>query len=109
MFTNSIHTAGALNASFEEFSDHGFTFAIRHYDDWYPDTGVRFDLQDRMVRKADGTFALFVAVGFPGDAPIEEPMTLAEVFEWYQDFPDQIERIVVQGSPESTDESDKDD
>jgi hypothetical protein len=36
-------------------------------------------------------------------------MTLAEVFEWYQDFPDQIERIVVQGSPESTDESDKDD
>jgi hypothetical protein len=95
MFTNSIHSADELNAPFEELPDHAFIFAIRHYDDWYPDTGVRFNLQDCMVRKADGTFALFVAVGFPGDAPIEEPMTLAEVFEWYQECPEQIERVVV--------------
>lgn len=102
MITNSIHTVDTLNTLFKEFPDDDFTFAIRHYDDWYPNTGVRFNLQDRMVRKVDGTFALFVAVGFPGDAPIEEPMTLAEVFEWYQDCPEQIERVVVQGVSDST-------
>jgi hypothetical protein len=93
MITNSVHAA--LNTLFKEFPSEDFTFAIRHYDDWYPATGERFVLQDSMVRKVDGTFALFIAGEFPGDAPIEEPMTLPEVFAWYKDFPEQIERVVV--------------
>ena len=72
-----------------------FTIAIRHYGDIDRITREPYPLQDRVVRKADGTFSLFVAGELPGDSPTEQPMTLADVFAWYQDCPFQIELSVI--------------
>jgi hypothetical protein len=50
-----------------------------------------------MLRKACGSFALMVAGELPGDAEVEQSFSLADVFDWYQDCPEQIERAVVRG------------
>jgi hypothetical protein len=36
-----------------------------------------------------------VAGELPGDPEVEKPFSLAEVFGWYRDCPEQIERAVV--------------
>ncbi|MFS8081902.1 MAG: hypothetical protein ACMG51_00510 [Ginsengibacter sp.] len=69
------------------------TLAIRRYHDVYPITREEFELQDRLVRKADGSFAKFVAGLLPGDSEIEVPVTLMGLIEWYQDCPEQIEQV----------------
>lgn len=74
----------------------GFTFAIRHYHDFNPATLEEFELQDRMVRKPCGLFALFVAGELPGDPETERAVSLEEVFAWYRECPEQIERTVME-------------
>ena len=71
--------------------------ATRHYDDRHPVTREWFDLQDRLYRKSDSEFSLLVAGDLPGDTPIERGLDLQNVFAWYQECPDQIERIVIDG------------
>jgi hypothetical protein len=88
----------------------GRVIAIYHYDDWYPHTGKRFKLRDYLVRWDDDTHSLFEAGSLPGDMPCEKPMTLEQIFAWYQEEGSSglIERVVVQGALSSgeTDESD---
>lgn len=50
-----------------------------------------------MFRKACGSFVLMRAGELPGDFEVEEPYSLAEVFDWYQECPEQIERVVIMG------------
>lgn len=50
-----------------------------------------------MLRKACGSFALMVAGERPGDPEAELPYTLEEVFGWFGDCPEQIERAVIVG------------
>lgn len=76
----------------------GRIVAIRHYDDNHPDTGERLKLRDYLVVWDDKTHSLFIAGDLPGDMPFERTMTLAEVFEWYQDYPEGIECAVVRGA-----------
>ena len=71
--------------------------ATRHYDDRHPVTHEWFDLQDRLYRRSGGEFALVVAGDLPGDPPVEKLLSLPDVFAWYRDCPDQIERAVVEG------------
>ena len=59
----------------------------------------KFELQDRMVRKPCGSFALFVAGELPGDPETERGVTLEEVFAWYRDCPEQIERTTGTNLP----------
>lgn len=66
--------------------------ATRIYHDFDPETGGHFELRDRMLRKACGSFALMVAGERPGDPEVEKPYSLADVFDWYRDCPEQIER-----------------
>jgi hypothetical protein len=47
-----------------------------------------------MHRKACGSFVLMVAGELPGDPEVEEPYSLAGVFDWYQDCPEQIRRAL---------------
>lgn len=82
----------------------GRIIAIRHYHDLHPDTGEEYDLQDYLVCwEDDGTHSVFIAGDLPGDPPTGKPLMLKEVFAWYQDCPEIIERVVVQGAGESTD------
>jgi hypothetical protein len=71
--------------------------ATRHYDDRHPVTFEPFELEDRMYRKACGSFVLMVAGELPGDPEVEKPYSLDGVFDWYQDCPEQIERMVTAG------------
>jgi hypothetical protein len=71
--------------------------ATRRYDDRHPITLEWFDLEDRLYRKSESEFRLVVAGDLPGDPPIEKSLNLADVFAWYQDCPDQIERTVIPG------------
>jgi hypothetical protein len=66
-------------------------------------TGIRpplepFELPDRMLRKACGSFALMRAGELPGDPEVAKPLSHACVFDWYQDCPEQIERAVIIGA-----------
>ena len=51
--------------------------------------------RDRMLRKACGSFALMVAGELPGDLEVAKSFSLAGVFDWYQDCPQQIARVVL--------------
>jgi hypothetical protein len=53
--------------------------------------------EDRTLRKACGSFVLMVAGELPGDPEVAEALSLAGVFDWYQDCPQQIERVVIIG------------
>ncbi|MEY9184556.1 hypothetical protein [Bradyrhizobium sp. USDA 313] len=69
--------------------------ATRHYSDIDPATGARFDLKDRMYRVSRDSFVLAVAGELPSDPEVEVAYSLEEVFAWYQDCPQQIERAVI--------------
>jgi hypothetical protein len=69
--------------------------ATRHYHDLDPKTGQEYELRDRMLRKACGSFVLMVAGEKAGDPEVEKPYSLAYVFDWYRDCPEQIERAVI--------------
>jgi hypothetical protein len=69
--------------------------ATRHYHDFDPKTGQEYELRDRMLRKACGSFVLMVAGELPGDPEVEKSISLEGVFDWYRDCPEQIERAVV--------------
>lgn len=71
--------------------------ATRHYDDRHPTTHEWFDLEDRLYRKSESEFSLIVAGNLPSDPSIEKALSLSDVFAWYQECPDQIERIVING------------
>ena len=71
--------------------------ATRHYDDWYPATLEPFHLEDRLYRKAKNKFLLLIAGELPGDPPVEKWLNLPGAYEWYQDCPEQIERVVIIG------------
>lgn len=75
-----------------------FAFAIRHYGDMDRVTREWFELRDRMVRKPCGSFSLFIAGELPGDPETERPMSLEDVFAWYRDCPEQIERVIFSGA-----------
>lgn len=45
--------------------------------------------------KPCGSLALFTAGLLPGDPEVETAVSLEEVFAWYRDCPEQIERTVV--------------
>jgi hypothetical protein len=68
--------------------------ATRHYSDWHPTTLEPFELEDRMYRKACGSFVLMVAGELPGDPEVEKSYSLAGVFEWLRECPEQIRRVV---------------
>jgi hypothetical protein len=63
-----------------------------------------------LVRWDNNTHSLFEAGELPGDMPFERPMTMPDVFAWYQDEDNSayIERVIVQGGL-SSDEADKND
>jgi hypothetical protein len=67
----------------------------RRYHDLKPVTGEEYQLRDRMLRKACGSFVLLVAGESPGDPEVEEAYSLEQVFEWLRECPQQIERAVV--------------
>ncbi|MGY4570788.1 hypothetical protein [Bradyrhizobium sp. USDA 3256] len=69
--------------------------ATRHYDDWHPTTLECFELQDRMYRKADGSFVLMVAGPLPDDPSVEKSYSLEDVFEWLSECAWQIKRTVI--------------
>ena len=71
--------------------------ATRHYHDIIRETGEEYELQDRMIRKPCGSFVLMVAGELPGDPEVELAYSLEDVFGWYQDCPEQIERAVIKG------------
>jgi hypothetical protein len=73
--------------------------ATRHYDDRHPVTHEWFDLEDRLYRRSGSEFALFIAGELPGDPAVVKSLSLSEVFAWYQDCPEQIERLVIEGEP----------
>jgi hypothetical protein len=54
-------------------------------------------MRDRMLRKACGSFVLMVAGELPGEPEVEKSLSLAGVFDWYRDYPEQIVRAVVIG------------
>jgi hypothetical protein len=69
--------------------------ATRHYHDFNPLTGEEYELRDRMLRKACGSFVLMVAGELPGDPEVEEPYSLESVFEWLREIPEQINRAII--------------
>ena len=54
--------------------------ATRIYHDFDPMTGEEYELRDRMLRKAYGSFVLMKAGELPGDPEVEKPYSLEEVF-----------------------------
>ena len=54
-------------------------------------------IEDRMLRKACGSFVLRVAGELPGDSEVEKPYGLHAVFKWLRELPEQIERTIVTG------------
>jgi hypothetical protein len=71
--------------------------ATRHYSDWHPVTLEPFELEDRMYRKACDSFVLMVAGELPGEPEVEKSFSLAGVYAWLRDCPEQIERAVIMG------------
>jgi hypothetical protein len=69
--------------------------ATRIYHDLNPLTGEEYELQDRLLRTGERSFVLMVAGERPGDPEIAKSLSLAGVFNWYQDCPQQIEREVI--------------
>jgi hypothetical protein len=69
--------------------------ATRIYHDWNPKTGEEYELQDRLLRTRERSFVLMVAGETPGDPEVEKSLSLAGVFDWYQDCPQQIVRAVL--------------
>ena len=69
--------------------------ATRHYHDFDPKTGEEFALQDCLLRTGERSFVLMVAGEKPGDPEVEKSLSLAGVFDWYQDCPQQIVRMVL--------------
>lgn len=58
----------------------------------------RADAQfERLTRQPSGSFVLKMGSDEPGDSGIELSLSLAEVFEWFQDSPEQIKRAVILG------------
>jgi hypothetical protein len=53
--------------------------ATRNYHDFDLFTGAEFELRDRMLRKACGSFALMVAGELPGDPEVEKLFSLEGV------------------------------
>jgi hypothetical protein len=56
--------------------------------------GEEYELEDRMHRRARDSFVLMVAGDRPGDPEVELAYSLEDVFGWYRDCPEQIERAV---------------
>jgi hypothetical protein len=50
------------------------------------------ELRDRLLRTGERSFVLMVAGELPGDPEVATPISLADVFAWYQDCPQQIVR-----------------
>jgi hypothetical protein len=71
--------------------------ATRVYHDRNPRTGEEYELRDRMLRKGERSFVLMVAGELPGDPEVELAYSLEEVFGWFRDCPQQIERAVIMG------------
>ena len=57
-----------------------------------PAAQCRQRLMGPHARKACGSFVLMVAGELPGDHEVEESCSLEEVFGWFRDCPEQIER-----------------
>jgi hypothetical protein len=66
--------------------------ATRVYHDFDPKTGEEYELRDRMLRKACGSFVLMASGDRPNDPEVEKPFNLDGVFEWLQDCADQVFR-----------------
>jgi hypothetical protein len=64
--------------------------ATRHYHDLDPKTGEEYELQDRLLRTGERSFVLMVAGEMPDDPEVAKSLSLAGVFDWYQDCPEQI-------------------
>jgi hypothetical protein len=75
--------------------------ATCHYHDRNSLTGEEYELQDRLLRMGERSFVLMVAGEKPGDPEIAKPISLDDVFEWYRDCPEQIEREVIKGADDS--------
>ena len=71
--------------------------ATRHYHDLDPKTGEEYELQDRLLRTGERSFVLMVAGELPGDPEVEKTFSLAGVFDWYRDCPEQIKHAVIIG------------
>jgi hypothetical protein len=71
--------------------------ATRVYHDWNRLTGEEFELQDRLLRTGERFFVLMVAGEKPGDPEVVTPYSLKAVYSWFQDVPEQIERVVIVG------------
>ena len=69
--------------------------ATRFYHDWNPLTGESYELQDRLLRTGERSFVLMVAGEKPGDPEVAKSLSLAGVFDWYQDCPWQIQRAII--------------
>jgi hypothetical protein len=69
--------------------------ATRIYHDFNPKTGEEYELRDRLLRKACGSFVLMKAGDKPCDPEVEEAYSLDGVFEWLRELPEQIERAVI--------------
>jgi hypothetical protein len=72
--------------------------ATKVYHDFNPLTGEEYELRDRMLQKACGSFVLMRAGEQPSDPEVEEPYSLDGVFYWLQECPEQIERTVIHGT-----------
>jgi len=72
--------------------------ATRIHHDLNPLTGEEYELRDRMLRKACGSFVLMRAGELPGDPEVDESYSLDGVFEWFRDCPEQITRVVIAGA-----------
>ena len=72
--------------------------ATRHYHDFDPKMGESDELQDRLLRTGERSFVLMVAGELPGDPEVAKSLRIADVFDWYQDCPLQIERAAISGS-----------
>jgi hypothetical protein len=72
--------------------------ATRIYHDLNPLTGEEYELQDRLLRTDGQSFVLMVAGEKPGDPEVAKSLSLAGVFDWYRDCPQQILRVVLKRS-----------
>jgi hypothetical protein len=55
----------------------------------------QFDAILFWAERSCGSFALMSAGELPGGLEVEKPYSLEGVFDWYQDCPQQIERVVI--------------
>jgi hypothetical protein len=64
--------------------------ATRIYHDFDPN----YELQDRLLRTGERSFVLVIGGELPGDPEVEKSYSLEEVFGWFRDCPQQIERTL---------------